>query len=86
MKGIFNKVIHGFLHVLAICLDRWKSRRQFGNAGNVLPITFHPEETGTFPQTFVDVNLCPNRRSASRIEQEILNDARCPFDLRFNCL
>jgi hypothetical protein len=74
------------LHVLTIRLDWWEIRGQFGNASDVLTFAFRPEQARAFPQTFIEVNLCPYGRCAPRIQKEILDDARGPFDLRFNRL
>ena len=86
LKRIFNEMVKGFQHMLAISLHRRKFRGQFRYARHVLPFAFSPKETRTLPQAFVDVDFRPHRRSTSRIEQQILDDPGRPLDLRFNRL
>ena len=75
LKRIFYEVVERFLHVLAVRLDRWKIRGQFGDASNVLAFAFGSEQARAFAQAVVDVDLCPHRRRAPRIQQQVLDDA-----------
>ena len=75
LKRIFYEMVERFLHVLAVRLDRWKIRGQFGYASDVLAFAFGSEQTRAFPQTIVDVDLRPDRRRTSGIQQQVLDDA-----------
>ena len=75
LKGIFYEMVERFLHVLAVRLDQWEVRGQFGDASHVLALAFGSEQTRALPQTVVDVDLLPHRRRTPGIQQQVLNDA-----------
>ena len=75
LKRIFYEVVERFLHVLAVRLDRWKIRGQFGDASDVLAFAFGSEQTRAFTQTVVDIDLRPHRRRTPGIQQQVLDDA-----------
>src|SRR5215813_11930962 len=79
-------MVDGFLHVLAVSLHRRKVGSQFGDAGDMLPITFRAKQVRTLSHAFVEIESSANRWSTSRIEQQVLDNPRGSFNLSFDGL
>lgn len=86
LERVLDQVVNGLLHVLTIGFYWWKIRGEFRYASDVLTFAFGPKQTCTFPHTIVDIDLRPYRGGPPRIQQQVLDDARSPLDLSFDCL
>src|SRR5262245_38203152 len=79
-------MVDGLLHVLAVSLHRGKVGGQFGDAGDMLSITFRAKQVRTLSHAFVEIEFSADRWSTSRIEQQVLNNPRGSLNLSFDGL
>src|SRR6188768_599130 len=86
IQCILDQVVKYFLELLDIGIDLPDFAAPFGHQGYLPAFEFRPEERDTFRDAGIQIERRSNRLRSPGVQQHVLNNFRCSFDLNLHCL